>query len=52
MKVVHKHGYVVTGLRRHADGFTIMTSKPGQGTAEPLNDFDEVFSGEDQSEAH
>lgn len=54
IKVVHKHGYVVTGLRRHADGFTIMTSKPGDanGTVEkfPLNDFDVIRDGKDPSQ--
>jgi hypothetical protein len=30
IELVHKHGYVIIGLKRHADGFTIMTSKPGE----------------------
>lgn len=50
---VHEHGYVMVGFRKHADGFTTMTSKPGEagtGTAKPLNEWDEIFNGEDQSE--
>jgi hypothetical protein len=52
IKVVHKHGYVVTGLRRDADGFTIMTRKPGEASdiAKPVNEWDEIFDGKDQSQ--
>jgi hypothetical protein len=53
IKLVHKHGYVMTGFRKHADGFTILTSKPNEanGTAEPLNEWDEVL-GDEETEIH
>jgi hypothetical protein len=60
IELVHGAGYVMTGFRKHADGFTIITSKPemtgkpGEGRAEwsakPLNEWDQIFNGEDQSE--
>jgi hypothetical protein len=53
IKLVHKHGYVMTGFRKHAEGFSILTSKPGEanGTAELLNEWDEVL-GDEESEIH